>query len=420
MSEEATSASANGEVSAEDAERMAAEFRPAWELDDAPFTAPAAPLPESAVDALAKTSLSANPGQMAAAAPVEFVAPPPPRTPSFDPALTQQSAQPAPVTSAAAPAQQNAHTSRVGVATQFSGSPMDSVQSAQSSSSHPPGPHMAKTLMGMPAAAPIGVPVSPAGAPPPPNMPANLGSTMLMSQNPGLNVGANAGGHAAQAVMQNFPEPERPIIRSERPPAIDVGMRNPSRPPPRPANVRPIIDTMPTADRSADFAVPRKSNLGMIAGITAGALAIIGVIIAVKFATDTPHPATTSPSYGGANNTATGSSTGGMTTSAAQAHKDDIPPVTAKEELPTPDPNTTATKPPVLSQDIPVMKPASLPPAQATQASRPPVAAQPRNPPAQAAQTHATYQAPPPVTASKPPTSKPPTSGGGIVRDAPF
>jgi hypothetical protein len=152
----------------------------------------------------------------------------------------------------------------------------------------------------------------------------------------------------------------------------------------------------------------------MVIGVGAVVIALVGVGIAVKFATDAPPKPDLSK------------------IEATARPKNDIPPP----------PEATSTGP--LSQDIPVMKPGSLPKAgdptnpstadtNTTAPSQPaaqpvaappppkpqPIAAAPVAAPPPRANTGA-QAAPQPPQPPKPP--KPPKggSGGGIVRDSPF
>lgn len=361
MSEQGQSSagSTDGEVSAEDAESLAAQFRPAWELDEAPFAAGGAVSPEAAT-ALAQT-VNGNAGPVAAA-PAEFTAPqaialpPPPKAPSFDAAATVAK-PPKPGTGGNG------------------------------------GIH-AKTMMGM--AAPQMPVASPAPAPAP-----TFGH-------------AAAPTHAVETGPSG--EEERPLFRSERPPAIGVGMYGASVPrgPARPAVVRPIVDAH-SASNSDLYAIPRKSSLPMIIGVGAVLVALAGVGIAVKFAFGDAPPKDSTASQSGSQ--------------LGQAR--------SKNDIPPPKDEPTAQGP--LSQDIPVMKPGSLPkasdtdqpvPQPAAQPAAQPIAAQPvaparpqpiaaapvpPQPRANAGAGGAGVQAPQPP---KPP--KPPKGGGGIVRDSPF
>ncbi len=333
---QSSSASPNGEVSAEDADSLAAQFRPAWELDDAPFAAGGEVAPE-AINELAQT---AN-GNAGVAAPAAFTAP-------------QVVAAPA-------------------------AAPQPTVNGG--------GMH-AKTMMGMAA----------------PQMP------QMQAPAP------TNGGPGSFSVPQPAADEERPLIRSERPPAIGVGV-SASRGPARPAVVRPIVEAQ-NANNSDQYAIPRKSSLPMIIGVGAVLVALAGVGIAVKFAFgDAPPKDLTAAGLG-----------------AGQARpKNDIPP---------PPKDDPATQGP-LSQDIPVMKPGSLPKAgepggdqptaQPAQAPPPIQAAPPKPQPIAAVPVPAPPRAggngggavaaqppqpPPPPQPPKPPHA--PKGSGGIVRDSPF
>ncbi len=341
--------SPSGEVSAEDADSLAAQFRPAWELDEAPFAAGGDVAPE-AIDALAQT---AN-GNAGVAAPAAFTAPQVIAAPAPAPA--------APATSAAVPPHAPAN-----------------------------GGMHAKTMMGMAA----------------PQMP------QVQAPAPGAP-GAPLPGPVGFSATQPGPaDEERQLIRSERPPAIGVGV-SASRGPARPAVVRPIVDAQ-NANNSDQYAIPRKSSLPMIIGIGAVLVALAGVGIAVKFAFGDAPP-----------KDLTAAGAAGVGTGQARP-KNDIPPP------PKDDPGAP------LSQDIPVMKPGSLPKAGDPAGDQPTAqAAQPAQPaqPAQAAQPKpqpmaaVPVPAPPrpnansgPVTApvpQPPKAPKAPKGSGGIVRDSPF
>jgi hypothetical protein len=361
----------NGEVSAEDAESLAAQFRPAWELDEAPFAA-GAPVAGSDVDALAQPG-GANVAPAAAAE----LAPPPP-APTFAAGSTILGAGPSPAALEAA------------------------IAAAPAAS--PAGPGMnggSKTMLGM--AAPIMPPPAPAVA-----QPAQITAPVLAVAQPAQPA-------PPVAVIS---EPDRPLIRSERPPAMGVGV-SASRAA-RPAVVRPIVEAQ-NAGASDEYAVPRKSNLPMIAGISAVLVALAGVGIAAKFAFGSDPPAPTSQ---------TASQTGTGTV----RPKNDIPPPA----------EPTSTGP--LSQDIPVMKPGSLPKADPGAQPADPAAAQPAQAPVAQTQPAAQAVAPPapkpqPIAAvpvAPPPRATPPqppqppkatggaakpkggSGSGGIVRDSPF
>lgn len=355
-------ASANGEVSAEDAESLAAQFRPAWELNEAPFAA-GGDVSQDAVNALAGN------GAPAAAVPADFAAPavpPAPKAPTFDAP---------PPDPAAAPANGN-------------GKGVHAKTMLGMAAPQIPAPVVAAPVVAAPV---VAAPVAPVAAVPPP-----------------------------VAVVA---EEERQIIRSERPPAIGVGISAGipgSRAPARPAIVRPIVETQSAAASDQYDAIPRKSPLPMIIGVGAVVIAIAGVGIAVKFATDTPPKPATSGTADGENK-------------ANARPKNDIPPP----------PEATATSTGPLSQDIPVMKPGSLPKAGDPSADTPPATTQPVSQPVSqpVAQPVAPkpqpiaatpVAAPPPqprsggpVAAQPPQPPKPPkppkgANTGGIVRDTPF